>query len=385
MDWMLPLCAIAFSMLVIWRACDGFEAASSYLGRNLSDGVRGATINAIGSSLPELLATSVALLLYLDKEGFAFGVGTTAGSAIFNSAVIPAMVIMSVTVITFGGFVKYIEVSRKVILRDGIALLLAEAVLIILLSKGTLTFIDGAILLAVYISYIVFMFATMGKSDEQGSENSGGEDGDTNNQGGVPIRLLRLVGGDLRAGLFPGSLTTFSASVLIAVATAVIGAACFILVEACYSLGDALEIRTYFIAVILAAAATSVPDTILSIKDAKKGNYDDAVSNALGSNIFDICVCLGAPLCVFTLFVGPISLDVADGSVAELRVLLFAFTLVAFGIYFFGQKMGKVKGVMLLSLYVSFVWYIYSRATGNPVALEIGEYLQSALGWFSFK
>jgi len=33
--------------------------------------------------------------------------------------------------------------------------------------------------------------------------------------------------------------------------------------------------------VVLSAAATSVPDTIISMKDARKGNYDDAVSNVL--------------------------------------------------------------------------------------------------------
>ena len=37
------------------------------------------------------------------------------------------------------------------------------------------------------------------------------------------------------------------------------------------------------VAIIIAAAATSVPDTILSVKDALKGNYNDAISNAFGS------------------------------------------------------------------------------------------------------
>ena len=87
----LPLlfasCGIIFAMLEIWRSCAGFEEATAYLGRNMTNGVRGATFNAIGSSLPELLAASVALLFYADKSGFAFGIGTTAGSAIFNSAV----------------------------------------------------------------------------------------------------------------------------------------------------------------------------------------------------------------------------------------------------------------------------------------------------------
>jgi len=84
---------ITFCCIIIWRASDGFEAASEYLGRNLTDGVRGATINAIGSSMPELFTTFWFLFGMMDRDGFAGGIGTTAGSAIFNGMIIPAVVI----------------------------------------------------------------------------------------------------------------------------------------------------------------------------------------------------------------------------------------------------------------------------------------------------
>ena len=48
---------ILITCIIIWRACDGFEMASNYLGRNMKEGIKGATINAIGSSLPELFTT----------------------------------------------------------------------------------------------------------------------------------------------------------------------------------------------------------------------------------------------------------------------------------------------------------------------------------------
>jgi len=54
MHLLLHILAVIFCCIIIWRASDGFERASEYIGRNLKDGVRGATINAIGSSMPEL-------------------------------------------------------------------------------------------------------------------------------------------------------------------------------------------------------------------------------------------------------------------------------------------------------------------------------------------
>ena len=55
--------------------------------------------------------------------------------------------------------------------------------------------------------------------------------------------------------------------------------------------------------IVFAAIGSSFPDTIISYKDAQKGNYDDAVSNAYGSNIFNLCVALGLPL-FFTFIYG---------------------------------------------------------------------------------
>ena len=57
MGIIIPLILIAICCVVIWRAGDGFMTASEYVGRNLSEGVRGATINAIASSMPELFTT----------------------------------------------------------------------------------------------------------------------------------------------------------------------------------------------------------------------------------------------------------------------------------------------------------------------------------------
>ena len=79
MGVVIPLVLILFTCLLIWRACDGFEVASEYIGRNLSEGVRGGTINAISSSIPELFTTLIALFVLSDADGFSIGIGTTAG------------------------------------------------------------------------------------------------------------------------------------------------------------------------------------------------------------------------------------------------------------------------------------------------------------------
>ena len=156
MGLLIPILLIVICCLVIWRAGDGFMRASEYVGRNLSDGVRGATINAVASSMPEVFTSFFFLFVLNDANGFSGGIGTTAGSAIFNSMVIPSVSIIAVISL---GKVKKIQVSRKVLLRDGIALIIAELIFLILISGDSLDWYHGLLLMSVYVFYIFYMFS----------------------------------------------------------------------------------------------------------------------------------------------------------------------------------------------------------------------------------
>ena len=371
---LISILLIIVTCLIIWRASDGFEAASEYLGRNLSDGVRGATINAIGSSMPELFTTLFFLFVLKDRDGFAGGIGTTAGSAIFNGMIIPAVVIL---VVVFKGLTSSVQVSKKVLLRDGISLLICEFVLIFLLGGNTLNWTHGLLLMLLYAIYAVYMLKTMSSHDSHDSQDEQEEDDDDEDDSIDSGFFKNLITLNLEPIFIKKEINSKNAWFLLLAAMFVIGSACLLLVKSCEWLGDSLGIPIYFIAVILASAATSVPDTILSMKDAQKGNYDDAVSNALGSNIFDVCFALGFPLFIFTIIYGPIEMSASTvANVAELRILLFILTLVAFFIYIARTKMGKMSAFLLLLIYAVFTLYILGRAIDSESANEVSKFLQ---------
>ena len=385
---LLSLFFIVLCCLIIWRASDGFEVASEYLGRNLSEGVRGATINAIGSSMPELFTTLFFLFVLFDKDGFAGGIGTTAGSAIFNGMIIPAVVIL---IVVFKRINSSVSVSRKVLLRDGIALLLCELILIFLLGGTILTWVHGLVLMALYGIYVTYMLTSMKKNqgnkilyeveiEEEIVLEIEEEMEEPNNRGFI-LNFLLL---DLEPIVIKDKVNTKNSWFLLLLAMLIIGGACLLLVKSCEWLGDELGIPIYFIAVILASAATSVPDTILSMKDAQKGNYDDAVSNALGSNIFDVCFALGFPLFLFTIIYGPIQMSAETVvNVSELRILLFFLTGLAFLIYISKRKMGMVSAFLLLLIYAAFTIYILGSSVDAEFATGISIYLQQINEWIN--
>lgn len=417
-----PLLLIFFTCLLIWRACDGFEVASEYIGRNLSEGVRGGTINAISSSLPELFTTLIALFLLSDANGFSVGIGTTAGSALFNGMIIPAACIFTVCgSMVLGVKVTSVNVSTKVLLRDGLSLIFCEAILIFLISGNALHWWQGAVLIALYVAYFSFMILSM-KKNETATGDDGAEDDSEDPEDEAPGTIGKmfywLSGGPLM------NLEQFFVKEhhkeqirhekwngwpLLLTSTAVIAASCWMLVVACEWLGSGAGNEahqsyslfgyeftgfgwpTMFVAVIFASMATSVPDTVMSIRDARDGDYDDAVANALGSNIFDICFALGFPLLLFTLLNGPIKLDpeVARQS-AELRFLLLCLTVLGFSVYYIGSKkkneagiqyveMRRGKAVVLTLLYLFFVGYVLGLSEDAGWAIQISDGIQSLL------
>jgi len=363
---------IIISCLIIWRASDGFEVASEYIGRNLTDGVRGATINAIGSSMPELFTTAWFLFALQDKDGFAAGIGTTAGSAIFNGMIIPAVVILAV--IGYG-LAKKVTVSRKVILRDGLSLIAAEIVLIFVIKGTELNWWHGLILMITYVVYVTIMLSTMSSSDGDDDDEEEEEDEDDDGEKSFLVSILTL---DLEPVFIKGAINSGNAWALLITSMLIIGGSCALLVHACEGLAIGAGIHTYFVAVVLASAATSVPDTIISYRDAMAGEYDDAVANALGSNIFDVCFALGLPLFIFTLAYGPITMSPETiENITELRIILLISTIVAFLIYIYGDGMGKMKAFLLLLIYVAFTVFIASKAYGLEWAVDFGTFLSS--------
>lgn len=345
--WYGGLILMLVCSYIIAKSCDAFEAATDYLGSNLSDGVKGATLNAIGSSMPELLTTVFFLILAVQENlgrDFAASIGGNAGSAIFNSIIIPMLVIWVVSAVGITG----VKVSKKVILRDGLFLIGAEIMMLILLSSRYITHWHGWIFTGFYFIYLTYTLLSMKNGSNERQEDY------NNDELGSWFEKYQFKS---KEGIKKRSW------ILLICSTLVIAAACAGIVEGCKGIADALKIHPLFVALILVAAVSSVPDTIISIKDAKKGNYDDALSNVLGSNIFDITISMGLPLALFLLFTGQkIDFIEAGPTFIDVQVMLLLVTIVTIGIYYFSEEMRMSHVFVLGVLYIIFIFYAIGAA-----------------------
>lgn len=78
MDLYIWLGIIVCCCVMIAKSCDFFEHGANYLGRNMSAGSKGALIDALGSSMPELLV-NLAFVMTGKPELILAGIAVTAG------------------------------------------------------------------------------------------------------------------------------------------------------------------------------------------------------------------------------------------------------------------------------------------------------------------
>nr|CAI5831822.1 unnamed protein product [Callosobruchus analis] len=94
------------------------------------------------------------------------------------------------------------------------------------------------------------------------------------------------------------------------------------------------------------AAGVSVPDALSSIAVVREGYGDMAVSNAVGSNVFDILVCLGLPWFLKTALSG--------GTVVKV-ISKVVFLVVA--THYNGWKLDRRFGIILMVWYLIFITF----------------------------
>lgn len=346
----LPLLYVLLATVIIKYACDLFEQSASYLGRNMAPGIKGATVNAIGSSMPEMMSCFAILFFFNDPALFAVALGITAGSAVFNTAVIPALCIIIAPV-------KEFAIEQKSLMRDVFWVVLSDIALITMIMNGRIDLMWGILLNVIYFGYALHLWIDSKRGEVE--EDDEYEDEELPDRGTV----LNVLTFNWNSVLFKDSAITLrSALVLLAIATVGITAGSHILVEGVIGSAGLLGVPYFISGLILGAAASSVPDLILSVKDAKNGDYEDAVANPLASNTFDTTISIALPLVLWMLVYGHDAILLNQDNLDALRISVVLMSLViGIGLILRSAKITKTVGWAILALYASWTtWVIMS-------------------------
>ena len=348
MALILFIFALIISFYLLARVCDEYfigslDKISKKL--KLSSDAAGATLMAIGSSAPELFVAILALI----KPGnhAAIGIGTIVGSALFNILVI----------VGAAAIVRKAVLSWQPVIRDTLFYSISIIILLLVFRDGQIVLHEAIIFLIIYIIYIIAvinwkkLFPYKNNDIIHKVENKIKESKDSRLK--KFTRPLDII----LDKIFPSSKHYYSVFVI---SIAVIAGLSWILVESAIGISHILGIPEVIIALTILAAGTSIPDLISSVIVAKQGRGGMAISNAIGSNIFDILICLGLPW-VLILSLSKSSIPVSTANIFSSVILLFATVFVIFFLLLISRwKIGKKAGYFLIGLYVAYVLWAIS-------------------------
>ena len=147
-------------------------------------------------------------------------------------------------------------------------------------------------------------------------------------------------------------------------------------VEGSSSVAKRLHVPSIIIGLTIVAMGTSLPETAVSVSASLTGNNELAVSNVVGSNIFNLMVVIGVCAMIATVNVAKetIKRDIPFS-------LICAGVLLLLGIAGFGDKtgmtLGHLDGVIFLGAFAGYIFYMIKVALkaskeGRKVEIEGG-------------
>lgn len=280
---------------------------------HVSDFIVGALIIGIGTSMPEMTVSVIGAI----RGNADIAIGNVVGSNIVN--------ILGILGITAAIFPIAVTKSN---LRFELPLCISVSVLLLLLnynffngSPAVLGRVDGIILLALFVAFIVFSFLTDRKKTVNEKEK--------HVKDSCPLWLAatKVIGG-----------------------LVILIAGSHFFVEGAIEVARKLGVDDAFISITLVACGTSVPEFAASIAAAAKKSTQLALGNIIGSNIFNILLILGLSATITPLETGGIT-------IVDYLVMIAAAALPA--LYGIRGKISRTGGIFMLLCFIAYnIWLI---------------------------
>ena len=307
--WNLLMLALGFVLLV--KGADWFVDGAAGIANKfkIPQLIIGLTIVAMGTSAPEA-AVSISAAL---KGSAEITIGNIVGSNILN-----ILIILGLTAV-----ITPVAVAKSTI-RVDIPFMLAISILLLVQGlDGSVTLLDGIVLLVVFAGYLTYLVVNARKNPEQLEEER------IKNQSIWMCLLWTAIG---LVAIILGS--NFS-------------------VDAASNIARILGLSERFIGLTIVALGTSLPELVTSVMAARKGNADIAIGNIVGSNIFNILFVVGLSSVIVSVpFASAFIVDmiVAVGA----GVLLWIFSL-------HKKKLIPIHGVVFLLAYAGYFAYLMMK------------------------
>lgn len=311
----LNIILLIVGFVILIKGADVFvEGASGVAGNfKISKMLIGLTIVSFGTSAPEF-AISIKSLLSGSGD---IVLGNVIGSNILN-----ILLILGCSSIVHSLTVKSNTVKKELPITMLITILFAVLLSDALFDKGMINQFsrsDGIVLVLFFTVFLYYLIKM--------ARNKTEEDADKD--------LISMK----KAAIFT----------IIGIVGIVLGSN-FVVDSASY-IAKALGVSERMISLTIIALGTSLPELVTSVTATMKGEYDIAIGNVVGSNIFNIGIVVGIPVAIIG-GIGHIAFSYVD------LIVMVVSAIIVFLFSFNDYKITRHEGIGLLLLFVSYYGYV---------------------------
>lgn len=308
--WIIILAASLFGLI---KSADYFTEYSEKIGLllGMSSFIIGATIVAIGTSLPELVSSL-----------FALGAGSTEFVAdnIIGSNIANALLILGIAGVVAK---KGLKMTTSLIDVDLPFFFMSMAAFAYFAQDKIISTAEGIALLLFFVIFVIYNIKSESELDdddemEELTENYKGEKKD--------IKKYALI---------------------VIASIAVLSVSAKYLIDSILTLSTLLGIASSTLTITVVAFGTSLPEILTSVAAVRRGNHGMAVGNVLGSNTFNLLLIAGVPALISPLAINPATFTIG------LPFLVIATFIAIF--VMFDNKIRPWEGVAMLFFYLIFI------------------------------
>ena len=140
------------------------------------------------------------------------------------------------------------------------------------------------------------------------------------------------------------------ASIVLTLSIVMICISSDIIVTNATKLAKILGLSEKIITMTAIVIGTSLPELMLTVTSARKGEFDMTIGNIVGTNIFNVCIVLGLPVAIYgdILLVNFSIVDILVVFLSSLNLFLFARS---------ERTISKKEGTIMLLIFL--VYYVY--------------------------
>ncbi len=289
----------------------------------------GLTIVAIGTSMPEITVSTTAAI----SGSSELALGNVVGSNIFN-----VLLILGIAAVILPLSVHVSLIRQEVPVMVGLSLLL-----LVLVLDGSLSTFEAGLLLVLGVAYLLLLL--------------------------VQARRAAIAAQNIAVELpdVSGWLARVPAPLLIALGLVGLVVGAQLLVRGASAIALSIGVSELVVGLTVVALGTSLPEVAASVAAALRGQRDMAIGNVVGSNIFNIALCLG-----LAGIVAPDGLEAPMQLITfDLRVMVVV-AIVLLPLIITEYEVSRQEGLLLLSWSTVYLVWTVLTATGSPI-----------LSWFS--